>query len=261
MRPVDAECKLSKEMLVKRYGIVLKDYVDLIVDIFSNHQARFQQIRAQHTTLTDESEIVNNPSIAISTSSCDISLTIQGNVFLDYLSLAAFREEINDFDKLCVNVEVNFKQKTTTYILSNVADLEYNHKPHYFYNTRPFYRSGELQNALEEHVALCTRNNKLHETTRRVIQSYVYHCSKVPRFSVYEEMPNEHTLVVCISGIEHLNAHFVTHLTNLLHTVNITAWVPKCNAELRCEFNLKALEEETKNTEPQQKRRRLFGLL
>ena len=250
---------LSPEMLVKKYGIVLENYVQLIIDIYNRHHSFYANVR-NNLAFEDQSNCMDQCNIAITTSSCDVALTIQNCAFLDYLGLATFRDEIKDFDKLCVNVEVNFHRQTTTYTLSNSDDLQYNRKPHYFYNTRPFFRSGELQSTLEEHIQLCTRNNKLHDLTKRVIRAYVYHCSKVPRFSVYEEQPNENVIIVCISGIEELNAHFLTHLTNLMHTYNITAWIPKCNAELRCEFHLDALKAESRNAEPRPNKRRFFGL-
>ena len=245
---------LSKEILLKQYGSVIEPYVGVIVDIYKRHRQRHRQL-----VNSDDATTTNN--VAISTSSNDVTFSIEGSVFVEYTTLATFRDEIRDFDKLCVNVEVDFQQQVTNYTLSTGSDVDCNQKPHYFYNTRPFFRSSALQESLQDHIQLCTRNNNLHDLSKRVIQCYIYHCSKVPRFSVYEEKPDEDTMIVSISGIESLNAHFVTHLSNLLHTHNITAWVPKCNPELRCEFHLKALKKDALNAKPSSaKKRKFFGL-
>jgi len=261
--PLESRSVLSKEILIKRYGIVLEPYAQLIVDLFVAHHSRCAGVRKLlgGEEMEEISELSYNKAVGISTNNTSVTVIIQKNVFLDYNTLAAMRDEIKDFDRLCVNVEVDFKQMYTTYTLTNLIDLEYHRKAHYFYNTRPFYRSPKLQSVLEEHVALCTRNKKLHAITSKVIQCYIYHCSKVPRFTVYEENPDENTLVVYLSGIEQIDAHFVTQLHNLLRTSSICAWMPKCNAELRCEFNLATYADDSSdNPRPAKKRKPWLGL-
>lgn len=237
-----------KDHLITQFGQDVEGYTALISQLLQMHSTN-----DLGKSIETEATSPNQCSLSIKKNT-HLEVTIRHQPFLDMATLEQYRLRIANFDSQCFNVKVNFPQKTTTYYLANNTDIMQNTTTHYFYNCVPMSKTSELVDNLLANfeLAINKNKNKLQSQTKQVIELYMKHCDKLPRFSVYEQSnPENKTFEVIISGIDECDATLLNYIKTETHALNVFVAMPLCIGELQCVFACETNEETSRKRKRQ----------